>query len=197
MSAPQVPDPLIEKHKNEATRLNRRRQTASETSKQIVVRREAFFDRLALLNAGALTFSVTLLGSLAAKNPHGKHLLFAAWFLLLIAVGACLLRNLSHQHYQLADALTKMAESEVAYIDIDHEIVSTKNIMYSDSTEAFDRQREITLNRANREVWKKSLDDQQRKSSWHWYIVHGSEWMAGISMILGFALLVIFAVRNL
>lgn len=198
MSTPQVPDPLYEKHNTEAERLNRRRKTASETSKEIVARREAFFDRLALLNTGALTFSVTLLGSLAAKNPHGKHLLFAAWLLLLLAAGACLLRNLLHQHYQLADVMTNMAESEIAYADIGHEIMSKRYITaYSDSTEPYDRQKEIALNRSNRDVWSKSLDAEQNKSKWYWRIVQGSEWTAGIAMILGFALLVIFAVRNM
>ncbi len=198
MSSLQVTDPLYEKHKTEGERLNRRRKAASETSKEIVVRREAFFDRLALLNTGALTFSVTLLGSLAAKNPHGKYLLFAAWLLLLLAVGACLMRNLSHQHYQLADAMTEMAESEIAYIDAAHALMTERNIAaYSDSTEPYDKPKEIALNRSNRDVWSKSLDEQQRKSTWHWRIVHGSEWTAGIAMILGLALLVIFAIRNM
>jgi len=191
-----VQNPLFEKVKNTAAKLNRRRQSASDTSKQIVARREAFFDRLALMNAGALTFSVTLAGRMES-NAHFPKTLFGAWGFLLLAAGACLVRNLSHQHYQMADALANMAESEVAYIDADHEVISTENIMYSDSTEPFDQNREITLNRSNREIWKKTLETQQRTATRHWGIVHAAEWVAGSAMLLGFGLLITFALRNL
>jgi thiol:disulfide interchange protein len=189
-------NPLFEKVKNTAAKLNRRRQTASDTSKAIVARREAFFDRLALMNVGALTFSVTLAGRMG-NNTHLPKTLFGAWGFLLLAAGACLVRNLSHQHYQMADALTNMAESEVAYIDVDHEVISTENVMYADSTEQFDQNREVTLNRANREIWKKTLETQQRAATRHWGIVHTAEWVAGSAMLLGFAFLITFALRNL
>jgi hypothetical protein len=191
-----VHNPLFEKAKNAAAKLNRRRQSASETSKQIVARREAFFDRLALMNVGALTFSVTLAGRLGT-NAHFPKTLFFAWGFLLIAAGACLLRNLSHQHYQMADSVASMAEAEVAYIDVDHEVIGTGNVMYSDSPELFDQNREVTLNRANRETWKKTLDRQQRTVSRSWKIVTGSEWASGIAMLLGFGFLIAFALRNL
>lgn len=189
-------NPLAEKVKNTAEKLNRRRQGASETSKQIVARREAFFDRLALMNVGALTFSVTLAGRLGA-NAHFPRTLFFAWGFLLLAVGACLIRNLSHQHYQMAEAVAKMAEAEVAYIDVDHEVIGTGNVIYSDSAEAFDQNREIALNRSNREVWKKTLETQRNRVSRHWYIVIGAEWTAGSSMLAGFGFLIAFALRNL
>jgi len=191
-----VHNPLFEKVKNTAAKLNRRRQTASDTSKQIVARREAFFDRLALMNASALTFSVTLAGRMGS-NAHFPKTLFGAWGFLLLAAGACLVRNLSHQHYQMADALANMAESEVAYIDVDHQVISTENIMYSDSTEPFDQSREIILNRSNREIWKKTLETQQRTATRHWGIVHAAEWVAGSAMLLGFGFLITFALRNL
>jgi hypothetical protein len=189
-------NPLFEKAKSTADKLNRRRQTASATSKEIVARREAFFDRLALMNVGALTFSVTLMGRLGS-SAHFPKTLFGAWGFLLLAAAACLVRNLSHQHYQMADALANMAESEVAYIDLDYEVISTENVMYSDSTEPFDQNREITLNRSNREIWKKTLETQQRAATRHWGIVHTAEWVSGISTLLGFALLITFALRNL
>lgn len=189
-------NPLFEKVKITAAKLNRRRQTASDTSKEIVARREAFFDRLALMNVGALTFSVTLAGRMG-NNAHLPKTLFGAWGFLLLAAGACLVRNLSHQHYQMADALTNMAESEVAYIDVDHEVISTGNVVYADSAEQFDQNREITMNRANREIWKKTLETQQRAATRNWGIVHTAEWVAGSAMLLGFGFLITFALRNL
>ena len=96
------------------------------------------------MNVGALTFSVTLAGRLVL-NARSPKTLFFAWGFLLIAAGACLLRNLSHQHYQMADSVASMAEAEVAYIDVDHEVIGTGNVMYSDSPELFDQNREVTL----------------------------------------------------
>jgi hypothetical protein len=192
-----ISNPLHEKYKTEAEKLNRRRKTATDTSKEIVVRREAFFDRLALMNAGALTFSVTLLSRVGDNRPHHTFFLYSAWILLVVALGACLTRNLSHQHYQLADSLTKMAESEISVIDVDHEILTTQTVLYSDSAEPFDNNREVALNRSNREFWKKTLEREKRKESRHWKFVIASEWVAGTSMVVGFLFLVLFAVRNL
>jgi hypothetical protein len=147
-------------------------------------------------NVGALTFSVTLMGRLGSNAQLPKTLL-GAWGFLLLAAGACLVRNLSHQHYQMADALANMAESEVTYIDVDHEVIRTENVMYSESTEPFDQNREIALNRSNREIWKKTLETQQRAATHHWGIVHTAEWVAGSAMLLGFGFLITFALRNL
>lgn len=97
----------------------------------------------------------------------------------------------------MADAVGNMAESEVAYIDVDYAVISTENVMYSDSTEPFDQNREITLNRSNRETWKKTLETQQRAATRHWRIVHTAECVAGSSTVLGFGLLITFALRNL
>jgi len=189
-------NPLVEKAKNAEETLNRRRQTASETSKQIAARREAFFDRLALMSIGALTFSVTLAGRLGA-NTHFPKTLFFAWGFLLLATAACLIRNLSHQHYQMADAVANMAASEVAFIDIDHEVISKGNVRYSDSPGPFDQKREITLNRSNREAWKRTLEAKQHTVTRHWRIVARAEWVAGIAMLSGFGFLIAFALRNL
>lgn len=61
--------------------------------------------------------------------------------------------------------------------------------MSSDSPEPFDQNCEVTLNRANREIWKKALDKQHRTVSRSWKIVAGWEWAAGVAMLLGFGFL--------
>ena len=189
-------DPLVEKRKAKAETLNRQRQRASETSIKVAEDRNSFFDRLAILNAGALTFSVTLLGHSVQLQPHKILLLHAAWVSLLIALGACLVRNFSHQGYQFSDAATKRAESEIAYIDVDSEIVSTKPIAYADSAGPFDKERELRINKENREVWQKELTRLQPEVERHWRLVISAEWIAGIAMLAGFLLLIVFAVAN-
>jgi hypothetical protein len=188
-------DPLIEKRSSVAETLNRRRRTASDASVKIAADRNAFFDKLAVLNAGALTFSVTLLGRSVQPDPHKMLLLYAAWVSLLIALGACLVRNFSHQDYQFSDAASRRAESEIAYIDVDTEIVSTKSIVYADSAEPFDRERELRINRENREVWQKELTRLQPRTQRNWRLVVATEWIAGIAMFVGFLLLIVFAVN--
>ncbi len=197
MSVTPVPshDPLIDKRNSVAETLNRRRRTASEVSIKIAADRSAFFDKLAVLNAGALTFSVTLLGRSVQSDPHKMLLLYAAWVSLLIALGACLIRNFSHQGYQFWDAASKRAESEIAYIDVDTEIVSTKSIVYADSAEPFDKERELRIDKENREVWQKELARLQSKVERHWRLVVATEWIAGIAMFVGFLLLIVFAVH--
>jgi hypothetical protein len=194
MSAPH--DPLRTKVEDSAQKLDRRRRAASENSEKIIEERNAFFDRLALLNAGALTFSVTLFASLSVKNPKGLSILHAAWIFLLIALAACLVRNLSHQHYRSAFAVASMARAELDFIDVSVEAISTRVTGYSDSTEPFDMQREIETNRANRATWDQKLAVWETRKKRNWNIVRITEWTAAVSMTTGFLFLVIFATLN-
>ena len=189
-------DPLRTKVQDLAEKLNRRRRTASETSEKLIQERSAFFDRLALLNAGALTFSVTLFASLSVKNPKGLLILHTAWFCLLTALAACLVRNLSHQHYRSTYVAASMARAEVDYIDVDHEAISTRVDAYSDSSEPFDKRREIKINRENRAKWEQHLAEMETQRDRHWTLVRITEWIASVSMTTGFLLLVIFATVN-
>lgn len=189
-------DPLQAKVQDLAETLNRRRRTASETSQKIIEERNAFFDRLALLNAGALTFSVTLFASLSVKNPRGLVYLHVAWALLLIALAASLLRNLSHQHYRTSHSIASMAEAEINFLDVTLEALSTRVVGYTDSSEPFDKERDIESNRSNRASWEKKLAQWGTSRDRHWAIVRGTEWLAAISMTAGFLFLIIFATVN-
>jgi hypothetical protein len=189
-------DPLRTKVEDLAEKLNRRRRTASETSEKIIQERNAFFDRLALLNAGALTFSVTLFAFLSVKNPKGLLILHTAWICLLIALASCLVRNLSHQHYRSSFAVASMARAEVDFIDVSVEAISTRVSAYSDSTEPFDMQREIETNRTNRAKWEQKLAQWETWRERHWTLVRITEWTGAVSMTTGFLFLVIFATVN-
>ena len=189
-------NPLQTKVQNLTEKLNRSRLSASETSETLIRERNAFFDRLALLNAGALTFSVTLFASLSLKNPRSLIFVHTAWISLLIAVAACLIRNLVHQHYRSSFASASLASAEVAYLDAYFEVISTQVVAYSDSSERFDKDREIKLNRESREKWKKKLAEWETLRDRHWGLVRVTEWVAAVSMLAGFLLLIIFAIVN-
>lgn len=165
---------------------------------KIAEERSAFFDKVAVLNAGALTFSVTLLNASTATRPHSLLILYAAWVLLLIALVACLVRNISHQGYRFSDALVSRSESEIEFIDADSEAVSavSPSIIYEDAPEPFDLARELKINKENRERWHDSLQSTQVRLKRYWKTALVSEWTAGISMTLGFLLLIVFAIRR-
>ena len=94
------------------------------------------------------------------------------------------------------DAASKKAESEVAYIDVDTEIVSTKSIAYMDSPEPFDKERELRIDRENRELWQNELTRLQKSTNRNWRLFVVTEWTVGISMMAGFMLLIAFAIFN-
>ena len=189
-------NPLVEKRNAAGQTLDRRRRTAAEFSAKLADDRVAFFDRLALLAAGALTFSVTLLGHTSQPHSHRLFLLYAAWLLLLLSLCSCLLRNYSNQAHRFYQAGSNSAESEVSVIDADSEVVAAMagSIQYMDASEPFDKDRELRINRENREVWQKEFDRRKKKAETHWKINLWAERIAGVSILAGFLLLIAFAV---
>jgi hypothetical protein len=189
-------NPLVEKRNAAGETLDRRRRTAAEFSAKLADDRVAFFDRLALLAAGALTFSVTLLGHTSQTHPHRLFVLYAAWLLLLLSLGSCLLRNYSNQAHRFYQVGSNRAESEVSLLDADSAVVDAMagSIKYSDASEPFDKDRELKINRENREVWQKEFERTKKKADTHWKLTQWAERIAGVSILAGFLLLIAFAV---
>jgi hypothetical protein len=199
MSHPASPyNPLIEKRNAAAETLNRRRRTLSEFSVKLAEERHAFFDRLALLAAGALTFSVTLIAHPVPPHALRLFILYGAWIALLIGLGGCLVRNYTNQSHRFFSVGSNRAESEVALIDADTETVTAMAplIKYEDATEPFDKERELRINKENRDVWQAEFERTKRKAELHWKFAEFAERAAIICVIVGFLLLIIFAVVN-
>lgn len=108
---------------------------------------------------------------------------------MLIALAACLFRNLAQQSHHYFDAVMKMSESEISYIEADTEVVSARfpSIIYEDSPEPFDLNRELQIN-------KQTETSGINKCSIRRHGLAGTEWIAGICMCLGFSLLIAFAI---
>jgi hypothetical protein len=191
-------NPLIEKRKAAAEKLNRRRRTQANFSVKLAEERSAFFDRLSVLAAGALTFSVTLLGHPSQLHAHRFFVLYAAWMLLLAALGSCLVRNYFNQGHRFYSVGSNRAESEVEVIDADSDAVTAfvGSLMYDDAAEPFDSNRELRINRENRVMWQEAWETNKRKADSHWKISEAAEKTACVTMILGFLLLIVFAVAN-
>jgi hypothetical protein len=194
-------DPLEVKLNAAREKLTRRRKRASEVSEQVNEHRSAFFDKLAILNAGALTFSVTLLNPASPLAPSHTRLLFilyAAWMALLFALSACLVRNIAHQNYHYYDAMTDNAESEIAFLEVDREIILEKSrtvgIAYADSPQPYNVKRELEVRSKSRDGWAASLQKSRLKVDRSVRVFRTAEWVAGISMPLGFLALIAFAV---
>jgi hypothetical protein len=194
-------DPLEVKLNAAREKLNRRRKRASEVSEQVNEHRSAFFDKLAILNAGALTFSVTLLNPTSPLAPSHTPLLFilyGAWMALLFALSACLVRNIAHQNYHYYDAMTDNMESEIDFLEVDREIILAKSktvgVVYSDSPDPFDVEKELEVRRKSRDGWATALQKSRPKVDWNIRLVRTAEWVTGISMPLGFLALIAFAI---
>ena len=150
---------------------------------------------LALLNAGALTFSVTLLGH-PTQALSLFYFVYAAWIFLLIALAACLVRtysNLEHRFYSVA---SNRAESEIALIDADTDAVGVLSdyLKYDDAAEPFDKDRELRINKENRDEWQKVLAKTKRRADIGWTVFGIAQWTASIAMCLGFLFLIVFAI---
>lgn len=67
---------------------------------RIAEERTKFFERLALLSAGSVVLSVSLLSNFFGKTTiHGTAFLFAGWLALILALMASVLRELKYQAY--------------------------------------------------------------------------------------------------
>jgi len=84
----------------------------------------------------------------------------------------------------------------VALFDADSEVVAAMagQIAYSDASEPFDKDRELKINRENREVWQKEFERTKKKAEAHWKVSQWAERVAGVSILIGFLLLIAFAV---
>ena len=191
-------NPLVERRNNAAEQLDRRRRTAAETSVKVAEGLNAYFDRLALLAAGALTFSVTLVGHPTRAHSHRLFIIYAAWACLLTALGSCLLRVFSNHGHRFYKVGANRAEAEVALIDADTEVLKVlgHSIAYSDAAEPFDKQRELKINDDNRAVWRKEFLRTEKMANLLWRIHQGAGWIAGVAMFLGFLLMMTFAIYN-
>jgi hypothetical protein len=190
-------NPVVAKRNSAGATLDRRRRTAAEMSVKIAEESSGFFDKLAVLNAGALTFSVTLLSR--QTQPHWQlFILYAAWVLLLVALASCLLRNYANLGHRFFSVGSNRAESEVALIDADTEAVKALagSLQYEDSVEPFDQVRELRINLENREAWQNEFERTKRRATFLWKVHQVTQWSAGLGMLLGFFLLIIFAILN-
>jgi hypothetical protein len=103
--------------------------------------------------------------------------------------------NHGHRFYKVG---ADRAEAEVAPLDADIEVVSAmaQSIKYADALEPFDKERELKINQENRAVWQAEFQRTSKIAKRLWKLHEAVEWVAGVSLFLGFMLLMIFAVYN-
>jgi len=191
-------NPHIARRQAAAEKLNRRRRTQADFSVTLAKERSKFFDRLSVLAAGALTFSVTLLGHPTQPHVYRLFILYAAWLSLLTALGCCLVRNYFNQGHRFYSVGSNRAEAEVQTIDADSDAVTALagSIIYDDAAEPFDADRELRINRENRVVWQEAWETNKKKAETNWKVSIAAEKTACVAMILGFLLLIVFAFVN-
>jgi hypothetical protein len=162
----------------------------TEKTDTVAKMRLEFFDRIVLLDGGTVALSLTLLGFLAAKNPHGVKyptLIVLAWISFLVSMVLALTRNwLEH------DRLGK-AESNNYIVAVNQSMVARINFAKTYSGESPETNQAAKIV----EEGNKLLADQYKKheSLLWWVRFIGASSL--VMMVLGFVLLLLFASRNI
>lgn len=138
-----------------------------------------FFDRVALLDGGTITLSVTLLGFLASKNPHVSigwpKLLILSWISFIFSMLLALARNwVEHTRLTATEYYKAVYQAFSAVIEFDQAVPSNKLV----DNEAIRLKRTI----------------KKEKSLARWTRSTGIASL--IAMFAGFALLLVFAGKN-
>lgn len=94
-------DPPTDQLKRLSEKLKDSSEKIDEFQYKAASERSQFFEKLALLDGGAIVLSVTFIGYfLSAQGTlRGRRLLYGSWSLLLLSLLACLLRNFFYQNY--------------------------------------------------------------------------------------------------
>ena len=170
----------------------------SEAQSEVRRDRNTFFEKLTLLQGGAIVISLTLLNLIAAKRVIGvRWSLHIAWGLLLIGLFASIFRNLLNQHYLYSQHFewwtrdkekTKRAESELL-LRPGQPVIDEKGVVFTQEELGDQLTKEISF-------WTKTRSDASKKTerAWDWQVVleHTSLYAFSFGMIL----LVFFAVAN-
>ena len=162
---------------------------------------DQFFERLALLNGGALASSATILGHFFTRIPaavNAIYLLEAAWGLLLYALAAAFARNYSLQRYRWYGTYEKYAEKkaqrEAASITFfEGEIAE---IIDRHSGLPLDRKQEIDIAHHNQQQWEKATTEAKGTERRLIRVAVVFEYSCIGATFVGLVLLVAFAAMN-
>ncbi|HXA78708.1 MAG TPA: hypothetical protein VNV41_16355 [Candidatus Acidoferrales bacterium] len=164
--------------------------------------RSQSFEKLALLNGGAIVLSVTFIGYFLSDHGEIKwrYLLHGAWVLLLLSLLACLMRNFFYQNYvyysRVSPYVRKLAEQ--ADMEVRVAIDPSAPMLSEDDSVMTPKEREeyaaqLRTKAKNRHTEAESAGKRGRRAERIW---RPCEPVALVALFLGLTMLVWFAVLN-
>jgi hypothetical protein len=196
-------DPLSDQLRRQYEKTSQAGGKIDEFQRASAAERSQFFEKLALMNGGAIVLSVTFLGYFLS-NQHvlrWRHLLHVAWALLLLSLLACLLRNLFYQNYvfyaRVSPYVRKLAEQSELEAQV---ALDPTAVLLADSEDALmtteEREQFATHLRKKGNQQQTEAEAAIRKSKRAERIWRACEPVALSALFLGVALLVLFATLN-
>jgi uncharacterized protein (DUF486 family) len=171
-------------------------------ARQFEVIREAarYYERIALLNGGALVLSVTFLGYLSSRQvPRIAWIivLHFAWGFLLLGLLAAIFRNRIHSGYTYYSAFCQMADRVIGLNTAEIQLLESGNVQFVDAQLRAASTNEIAKDlEKKRETWNRSRENAERKRKISERVFRVLEFGAEGCLVVGLILLIFFAVRN-
>jgi hypothetical protein len=194
-----VPDQLAE-----ASKKHERLKELFEAIQQETIRdRARYFEKLALLNGGALALSVSVLGYFVTRPAPRVHCVIAlhtAWGLLLVGLLASVFRNLYHQNYRFyrsaswwAEAVAglKSAEAEFVKSRVDILVDQSRHVLTSSEGEQF-----LVHISGKANAYSNRKDETGRKAAEYERLFRLCELSSHVAFVLGLVLMAFFVVAN-
>ncbi len=194
MTNPLIAKQRIEDAQNSRANVAKKRREEAEANRQSY---EKFYNQLALLSGGSIALSVTYLGYLktVTNQPRQLKLLVASWavmFLCLVCATFYSFFNTSYIHYARNREYAQRLKEE-------HETMADEvpnvRVIGVDTKEELDAY--VKELRDTAEARKKDVTWNQRKEKLHEFMFRACAVTSRVSLVLGIALLLSFAILNI
>lgn len=178
-------------------------QKFDEVQYEVIREGARFFERLALLNGGALVLSVSFLGFLSSRQGTSmEHIevLYTSWGMLLAALLASTFRNLYHQAYLYHATFSMWARDAETLKEIEVETVGGSNALIVDANRkpllADALQRFRGRLETNKAFWTQAKGKSEKDAESYTRVYKFCEYVSQIGFFFGLLLMVFFAVAN-
>lgn len=174
---------------------------------QFEVMREGarFFERLALLNGGALVLSVSFLGYLSARpqaNVANIFILYVAWGFLMAGLLASTFRNLYQQSYVYFATVAPWAEAGAKLKEVELKVLQDadgRSILVDSAHKPLSSEEQtkfLEMLGKKRDSWTKLRDKAEGRAASYERAFVALDLIAQIGFVVGLLLMVSFAVAN-
>jgi len=194
-------DPLEDRYKTISKKTAAEGEKFEEIQLKSASERNQFFEKLALLDGGAIVVSVTFLGYLLPKQDaiRWRYILHGSWLLLLLSLLACLLRIFFYQNYAYYSHAEPYLRRWAEKSEVEAQLGKEPNQLFVSGGAALSEAERTTwaeLKLAQAENLRKEADKSTRRAQINKRVWRPCEYIALVALCLGLVMLVVFALKN-